>query len=363
MNLFLFLYKGDRNFSNQKLSEILMSSSSSYKIALLGGSGFIGTKLTGDLWQAGHYVTIGDIQPSKTYPDFWRNADVRDPESLKQVCHGQDAIINLAAVHRDDVRPLSLYAETNVCGAEMVCKAAEAESIHTIIFTSSVAVYGHQPGEPNEDAPHHPINEYGKTKSDAEKVYRAWQEKDPGNRSLVIVRPTVVFGPRNRGNVHILMDQIRKGRFLMIGDGENRKSMAYVDNISAFLVHCLNFGPGVHIFNYVDKPDFSMNDLISQIRTRLGKGLGVGPRLPYMLGMIAGTIFDGLARIMGRTFPISKVRIEKFCASTVFSAERVAQTAFVPPKRLQDALKETIEAEFTSPLSAEDSSGEGGSGN
>jgi nucleoside-diphosphate-sugar epimerase len=358
VNLSVFLYKGDRNFSNRKLAGSCMSSSSSYKIVLLGGSGFIGTKLAADLWHAGHYVSIGDIRPSAAYPDFWHNADVRDLSSMKPLCHGYDVIINLAAAHRDDVRPLSLYAETNVHGAEMVCKAAEDANIHTIIFTSSVAVYGHQPGEPDEDTPHHPINEYGRTKSEAEAVYLAWQKKDPGNRTLVMVRPAVVFGPRNRGNVHILMDQIRKNRFLMIGSGANKKSMAYIDNVSAFLVHCLNFGPGVHIFNYADKPDFSMNELVSQIRTRLGKGSGVGPRLPYALGILAGTVFDVLARLTGKTFPISRIRIEKFCASTVFSAKLVSETAFVPPKKLQDALSETIEEEFTSPLSGE-RSGEG----
>ena len=142
------------------------------------------------------------------------------------------------------------------------------------------------------------------------------------------------------------MDQIMRDQFLMIGDGTNRKSMAYVENVSAFLVHCLNFGPGTHVFNYVDKPDFSMNELVDLIRSLTGKTSGAKLRLPKALGNIAGTSFDAIARITGKTFPISRIRIEKFCATTVFSAAKLGQTAFKPPKNLKEALEATIRAEF-----------------
>lgn len=319
--------------------------SSSQKIALIGGSGFIGTRLAADLWRAGYYVSILDIQMTTAYPDFFKAADVRSVDALRDACRGSDIIINLAAAHRDDVRPASLYHDVNVTGAENVCTVADELNIRTIVFTSSAAVYGLQGGEPDEESPHQPINKYGETKSQAETVYRAWQEKDPGNRTLVIVRPTVVFGIGNRGNVHTLMEQIARGRFLMIGNGENRKSMAYVENVSAFLTHCLNFGPGAHVFNYVDKPDMTMNELVGLIRKLIGKK-GVSLRLPKGLGTVAGNGFDLLANLTGKTFPVSKVRIEKFCATTIFSARKVGQTAFRPPKNLQQALEATIRAEF-----------------
>ena len=64
-------------------------------------------------------------------------------------------------------------------------------------------------------------------------------------RSLVVVRPTVVFGEGNRGNVYQLIHQIISGRFVMVGSGKNRKSIAYVGNLSAFLVRVLGLGTGV----------------------------------------------------------------------------------------------------------------------
>ncbi len=316
------------------------------KIALLGGSGFIGTRLTSNLLQAGHDVTIGDIAPSTTYPDLRIDTDVRKLDTLIESCAECDTIINLAAAHRDDIRPISLYYDTNVTGARVTCQAAEKLGIKTIVFTSSVAVYGHQHGEPDETASHQPIGPYGETKSQAETVYKDWHAKDPQNRTLVIIRPTVVFGPTNRGNVHNLMEQIARGHFLMIGDGNNRKSMAYVGNVAAFLMHSLSLGTGLHIFNYVDKPDFSMNDLVNLIKTRTGKK--TSPlRLPKIMGLGAGAMLDVVARATGKKLPISRVRIEKFCATTIFKADRAKATGFIAPTKLEDALIETIDAEFS----------------
>ena len=55
----------------------------------------------------------------------------------------------------------------------------------------------------------------------------------------------------------------------MFGNGKNRKSMAYVENVAAFLEYSLSFKPGLHIYNYIDKPDFDMNTLVSEARKTL----------------------------------------------------------------------------------------------
>lgn len=320
---------------------------SPHKIALLGGSGFIGSRLTSDLLKSGHNVTIADIEPSNIYPDLRIDADVRNFDNLLPACLECDTMINLAAAHRDDIRPISLYYDTNVTGARVSCQVAEKLGIKRIIFTSSVAVFGHQQGEPDEDSPHEPIGPYGETKSQAEKVYLDWYAKDPINRTLVIIRPTVIFGPGNRGNVYNLMEQVIKGRFLMVGNGENKKSMAFVGNIAAFINYSLSFGKGLHIYNYIDKPDYSMNNLINLIKLRAGVK-GPNLRLPKIIGLGAGLGFDLLARITGKKLPISRVRIEKFCASTVFKADKVRASSFVAPTSLEQGLIQTIDAEFNS---------------
>lgn len=318
-----------------------------FKIGLIGGSGFIGTTLAPDLWRDGHFVKIIDVQPSPQYPDAFAHGDVRDAATLAHACAGCDILINLAAAHRDDIKPLSLYHDVNVGGAQNVCQTARDHNIRTIIFTSSAAVYGHQDKIPDENSPFSPINEYGRTKAAAEDVYRAWQAESPSDRTLVIIRPTVVFGPGNRGNVHTLIDQIARGKFLMIGPGTNRKSMAYVSNLCGFITQTLKSAAGVHVYNYVDAPDLTMNELVLAVKSALGqKNPHIGLRLPKIIGLTAGAVFDTLSSITGRNFPISKVRVEKFCAESVFSAEKMRREGFKPAVTIPVALKQTIARDF-----------------
>jgi nucleoside-diphosphate-sugar epimerase len=255
-----------------------------------------------------------------------------------------DTILNLAAEHRDDVRPVSRYFEVNVIGAEKVCELARRTGASRIVFTSSVAVYGFAPPGTGEDGELRPFNEYGRTKALAEDVYRDWQAEAPKTRSLAIIRPTVVFGPGNRGNVHLLIRQIARGPFVMIGSGANMKSMAFVDNVAAFLIHCLGFGPGVHLHNYVDGPDLSTTELVETVRTLLGRPAKGYARVPAGLGRTLGRAGDLAAKALGRPVPISSIRVEKFLATTRFSSS-AATTGFRPGVDLPTGLRLTLEAE------------------
>ncbi len=315
------------------------------RIAVIGGSGFVGGYLIRDLLEAGYEVRNIDIAKPEFLSEKWVQADVRDFPALTGALAGCDIVINLAAAHRDDVRPVSLYHDVNVTGAENICKAAEANKIGTIVFTSSVAVYALNADMPDERTPPAPYHSYGQTKWEAEGVYQAWAGRDPSRR-LLIVRPTVIFGPGNRGNVYNLMAQIAGGRFVMIGKGLNRKSLCYVENVSHFILSMLSQSSGVSLYNYVDKPDWETRTLVSFIRERLGLTRGTGISLPYWLGYLAGFGFDVLARLTGKNFPISRIRIEKFCANTVFAADKAHASGFVPKADLKTALATTIDHEF-----------------
>ena len=317
---------------------------SSQQVLILGGSGFIGTRLAELLIERAVQVRIGDLTQSIAFPHRWASCDVTDSASIARLLRPKSAIVNLAAEHRDDVRPLSRYHQVNVGGAIEVCKAARASGVQKIIFTSSVAVYGLHQHAVGENGPFEPFNEYGKTKLEAEAIYRAWAEEDP-TRTLVIVRPTVVFGETNRGNVYNLLRQVANGRFFMVGSGTNIKSMAYVGNVAAFLAHSLAICPGVHVSNYVDGPDMNTQDLIAHINHCLGRRRKA-PRIPKSLALAGGHLLDVAAQISGRTFPISAIRVRKFCATTQFRADRVPQLGFRPEFTLAEALARTVEFEF-----------------
>jgi nucleoside-diphosphate-sugar epimerase len=317
------------------------------KIHLIGGSGFIGSRLRDIL--INHKYTFNIIDKNvnyyidKIYEEH--RCNIKNFESLLDFISDNSVIINLAAEHRDDVKPKSLYHETNVVGAQNVCKVARQKNVQKIVFTSSVAVYGFARIGTNESGSINPFNDYGLTKWEAEQVYKDWQAEDPQKRTLVIVRPTVVFGERNRGNVFNLLKQIASGRFIMVGDGLNRKSMAYVDNVAAFLEYSLSFKPGVHIYNYIDKPDFTMNALVGHVNKLFGRSAEIKFRLPFTLGLLIGSWFDFVAKISGKKFPISAIRVKKFCANSVYESA-IESTGFIPPVPLMEAIENTVRFEF-----------------
>lgn len=346
-------------------------------ITIIGGSGFVGTRLTKRLLAAGHEVRIADKRKSHAYPELWHRCDIRNgaieknefPESLTdgitapgaaeeaaksqpmhslvEVLQGSDVVINLAAEHRDDVTPKSLYDDVNVKGSAHVCEACSKLDITKQIFTSSVAVYGFAPVGTDETGEINYFNDYGRTKYLAENEYRKWLEQNSLN-SIVIIRPTVIFGEQNRGNVYNLLKQIASGRFPMVGSGKNRKSMNYVENVAAFLEYEVMNGctPGEHLFNYCDEPVYDMNSLVLDVYKFLGKPHDRLVHWPYWLAYCGGKCFDLLALILRKKFTISSIRIKKFTQDTYFVGNNVKKTGFVAPVKLEDGLKATIDYEF-----------------
>jgi nucleoside-diphosphate-sugar epimerase len=314
------------------------------RVLLIGASGFVGTRLIEEIGEE-RCVNL-DKQHSSRYDNITVIQDIRHEGIDGAISHQPSSVVLLAAEHRDDVSPVSLYYDVNVQGTKNVLDAMDKKGIKSIVFTSSVAVYGLNKDNPDEEHPADPFNHYGKSKWQAEEVLREWYHKDPENRSLSIIRPTVIFGEANRGNVYNLLKQIASGKFLMIGTGENKKSMAYVGNVVAFIKYLIeNDKPGYRVYNYVDKPDFNMNELVRQVRHDLGQD-GKMVRIPEWLGMLGGYGFDIAAKYTGKKLPISSVRVKKFCATTQFSADKLDKSGFKRPYTIEDGLEKTLRYEF-----------------
>jgi GlcNAc-P-P-Und epimerase len=313
------------------------------KINIIGGSGFIAGVLINRLKLINVLFTVTDKQPRQFQDYPFQKIDIRSKDEL-QALPKSDYVVHLAAEHQDNVSPINLYYDVNVTGTQNVLDRMDELGISKIIFTSSVAVYGLNKDNPDENHPVDPFNHYGKSKFQAEEVLRAWYNKDPNNRTLIIIRPTVVFGPENRGNVYNLLSQIASGKFLMIGDGKNKKSLAFVENVAAFIEHCIKAGlKGYHLFNYADKPDLCMNDLLAVSEKALNKKIP-SIRIPYFIGIFAGMALDTIAKLTRKKFPISAIRVKKFCATTQFQSINVSKTGFQPIISLTEGLSLTIQS-------------------
>ncbi|CAI0756611.1 NAD-dependent epimerase/dehydratase family protein [Serratia entomophila] len=312
------------------------------KVAIIGGSGFIGTRLVKRLnARSDLSLTIIDKQPSPQFPGLYHYGDVTEPQTLLKPLKGCDALINLAAAEQNGTHSSALHYQVNVQGARNLCMMASLLDIRQIIFTSSVDVYVPVKREIDEEGDILPLHHYGKSKLEAEYVYEAWRRADSGNK-LAIIRPTEVFGEGHYDALYTLLYRIASGRLVMIGSGKNMKSMSYVENIAAKLEYELDLQPLYHISNYADKPDMTVNEWIAAISSSLGKNRK-SMHIPYFLGICGAAALDVLSKISRKKFLINRSLVRDFCTRTQFKSS--VSNGFVAPVDLNSAIERTIRYE------------------
>ena len=308
------------------------------RIAVIGGSGYIGSRLVAALARRGHDVRAYAASPARDAAAV-APLDVRDADALAHALAGTDCAINLAAPATDASG--ATHEAVSVGGAANLVRAADANGLRHLVFLSTVAVYGLARPLAREDAPLQPFDDYGRAKARTEAIYRDWTTAD-ARRALAIVRPSAVFGEGGGGNVRALIEHLRRGRFVMVGDGSNRKSIAYVDNLVDFIAARVGDAPGPQVYNYADPPDLTTGELIAKIRALL-PGAGPEPaRVPYAVALAGGYACDALAAITRRTFALGSARVRKFRAETTVATDAARATGFVPRVTLDDALARTV---------------------
>jgi GlcNAc-P-P-Und epimerase len=315
------------------------------KVLVTGGSGFLGRHVVDTLVREGHEVVILDEIANPAHPSLTRIGDICNPDDCLQAMAGVEVLVHLAALYRDDVRPRSRYYKVNVEGTETLLKAATAAGVRRVVFASSFSVYGLDNVAGGEDSALAPVNDYGHSKLAAEKLLREWVAADAG-RSVAMVRPSVIFGPGNRGNVYVLLQQISSRWFVLLGSGSNPKSMSYVGNVAAFFAWLLESrGPALDIYNYADKPDMTVREIVDLAARTLETHV---PRIPMPRFAIlalgrCGNMVEFLTR---RPFTLNLERIRKFIADTSLPVERLRDSGFEPPFDFRREFVNTARIEF-----------------
>lgn len=227
-------------------------------------------------------------------------------------------IANFAAVHREPGHEDHEYYETNILGAENVCTWAEKVGCSNIIFTSSISPYGPTESKKTEQSLPVPTTAYGGSKLTAEKIHQIWQAKDNSNRRLVIVRPGVVFGPGEGGNVSRLIKAVLNHYFFYMGNRNTRKAGTYVKELCHAMWWVLEQqkvnSEHVSLFNMSMNPGPSIQDYVETVCKIAGVNR-ILPTVPYSFILVASYVINALARPIGIQHPFSPVRIRKLVRS------------------------------------------------
>lgn len=240
---------------------------------IFGGSGYIGTKLTEYFIQAARFnkILIADInKPSISDPQVeYMYCDVRNEISFPSSTDEIGWIFNFAAIHREPGHQSSEYFNTNILGAENICTFAAKIDCKNLFFTSSISVYGPtlQPtDELNLTMPNTP---YGISKLTAEYIQRLWavQKHD---RRFISVRPGVIYGPGDPGNILRMIRAVKRGYFFLPTKPSIKKSYGYIYGLLDSISFVMNLDDKTITYNYVEKETESLGDMIQIINNSLG---------------------------------------------------------------------------------------------
>lgn len=298
------------------------------RAVIFGGSGFIGSHFSNYLINECGFdrVYLCDLV-GPDYSRFGANvealgksgkvqfikSDVRNLIDL-EVDEPVSLIVNFAAIHREPGHEPGEYYETNLKGAENVCAWANFVNCDQIIFTSSIAPYGIAQEATTEESLPVPFTPYGGSKLAAEKIHLAWQAGDKINRKLVIVRPGVVFGPGEGGNVTRLVKAVLGRYFFYMGNKHTNKAGTYVKELSNAVWWVLNERSekdgGVSLFNMSLSSGPTIEEYVNTICEVASVKRRV-PAVPYFLMYAASLVVAPIAKLLGINQPIDPVHIKK----------------------------------------------------
>lgn len=247
------------------------------RILLTGISGFIGTTLAHGLLRAGHAV-VGVARRSSSLASSLLDAgieshridDISAEESWEHQLEGVDVVVHLAArVHvmsETASDPLECFRQVNVSGTRRLAEAAAAAGVGRFVYLSTIKVNGERTVvEPFlADAEPAPSDPYAISKYEAEQVLKRICASSA--MEFVIIRPPLVYGPGVKGNFARLIRLVERGTPLPLAAVSNRRSMVSVDNLSDFIMLCIDHpGSANQIFLISDGDDWSTPQLIRAI--------------------------------------------------------------------------------------------------
>lgn len=326
-------------------------------VVLFGGTGFIGTHLTQHLLKGNLAKTIflidlnepRDLSYAQLLQSGLRSGkvvfvshDVRKPISKSVLPGRADLIFNLAAVHREPGHRPQEYFETNLPGAENVCAWASEIDCKRLVFTSSISPYGPSEEMRTETSALAPETAYGSSKLAAEQIHLAWQAAEDG-RKLLILRPGVVFGPGEGGNVTRLVRSLVRGYFVYLGNRNTIKAAGYVKELCLAAMFGLEALSGANsqrlLINFTMDPPPTIEQMVDAILKVIGK-----KRRPLDVpqSLLMGLSYPCLMveRVLGIDLPINPVRLRKLVRSNNVCPEQLRLLGYDYSYTLESAFRD-----------------------
>lgn len=277
-------------------------------VLFTGASGFLGKNIYPILSKDYEIDTLGLSVKDKYTINFAQEIPVFDKQ-YDIVLHAA----GLAHTIPGTIKQEEQFFQINFQGTKNLCAALEKNKPpKTIIFISSVAVYGIESGtDISEEHSLLGTSPYALSKIKAEEYLKYWCLKN--HVILGILRPSLIAGTNPPGNLGAMINGIKSGRYLRIGDGKTRKSILMAEDIARIVPKIAEVGG---IFNICDDRHPYVVELETLITTQLGK------KPPLSVPYWGARGLAKLGDIIGNRFPINSFKLDKIVKPLTFSNEK-----------------------------------------
>ena len=329
-----------------------MSKASDQKrIALVtGASGTIGPTLVRHLLAEGWDVRVlmrtrpeGGLLPGRA--EFFRG-DITARSTLTHAVSGVDVIFHLAAKLHINNPPPELaeeYEKINVHGTENLVHVAVEASVPRFVYFSTINFYVTGQGGDifNEASQPCPRTMYAQTKYDAEQAVMA------NHPNATVLRLATVYGARLRGNYPKLIRALKSGLAIMVGDGQNRRTLVHVSDVArAAIAAAKSEKARDRVYNVTDGNVYTFDEIARAIQRALDKREGIIYIPPGPVRVILSQV-KWASQWVGWHFPVSPALINKLTEDMAVAGNRLQEELeFTPIYGLESGWREVVSSSY-----------------
>lgn len=310
-------------------------------ILMTGSTGFVGTNLVKSLTLKSDYIVKSAVRHAVNKDDglLFEVGDINASTDFGLALNNVTVVVHCAArahvMDDKEAEPLTLYREVNTAGTVNLAKQAIDSGVKRFIFISSIKVNGEGTlvGCPFKTEDNHaPEDDYGLSKSEAEKQLVALAKDS--SMEVVIIRPTIVYGPGVKANFASLMSLVSKGIPLPFGSiTQNKRSLVSINNLVDLIVTCIDHPKAANqVFLVSDDHDVSTAEMVRELAIALDKPTW---QLPVPIWCY---------KLFGKLFGKSDI-VDRLTGSLQVDISHTKETlGWKPPQTLQEGFKQTAQA-------------------
>ena len=321
------------------------------RVFITGATGFVGRNLVPRILKEGHDIICLMRNPEQhVKSEIYKKCriikgDVTKRESVRGLLKDVEVLIHLAVATplTVDQKNQGTYYMTNVVGTENILNECIESQINRILcFSSTAAIGRHKRAVIDESTPLRPINEYGKSKKEADNIISSYIDKY--NLPILTICFPHIYGPGDTHEFLKIVKMIKKGVMPQVGFSPNLLPSVFLDDAIDAIMLALSKGKIGEKYIIADDDPHDLRDIRRIVLENLGIKRGFYPFIPKSIGLFGAFLLEFSYKIMGRESHVKVENIKSILSGRHLSIKKAkTDLGFEPKIALNDGIRKTIE--------------------